>query len=172
MAKSPAVDVVKKSGDIDFDKPIKLSTGIEVRLVPVPTATIQEAAMAIKDPPVPKQKIEGKDYPVDNPNDPDYLAAKGEAFGKRIQAGFDVMAMMGVELIDGLPDNDDWLKKLRFLEKRGHLDLSDYDLDDDFEKEFVYKRFFVLAGDDWNLLSVISGVSEEDLAKAKENFRD
>lgn len=171
MARSPAVDAAKKNGQLNLDEPIKLSTGITVRLIPVPTATIQEAATAIKDPPVPKQKVDGRDYPVENPNDPDYLAAKQEAFAKRVQAGFDVMAMLGVELVDGLPADDAWLKKLRFLAKRGHLNLDDYDLDDVFEREFVYKRYYALAGDDWNLLSMLSGVSEEDLAAARENFR-
>lgn len=172
MAKrSPAVDAVKKNGDLDLDEPIKLSTGIMVKLVPVPTATVQEAALAIEDPPVPKQKVEGKDYPVENPADPDYVRARRDAFNQRVQAGFDVMAMLGVKLVNGLPEDDTWLKELRFLEKRGRLDLSGYDLDDDFEKEFVYKRYYALAGDDWNLLSLISGVTEEDLAKAKENFR-
>ena len=171
MAKSPAVDVVKKSNGINLDEPVKLSTGIMARLIPVPTASIQEAAMAIKDPPVPMQKVEGKDYPVENPNDPTYLEEKNEAFAKRIQAGFDVMAMLGVELIDGLPEDGVWLKKLKFLEKRGHLNLKDYDLEDDFEKEFVFKRYYALAGDDWDLLSKLSGVTEEDLAAARDKFR-
>lgn len=169
--KSPAVEIARNNGKVDLDKPIKLSTGIEVRLIPVPTAAIQEAATVIKDPPIPKQKVEGKDYPVENPSDPDYLAAKQDAFARRVQAGFDVMAMLGVELIGGLPEDDIWLKKLKFLEKRGHLDLSGYDLDDEFEREFVFKRYYALAGDDWNLLSMLSGVTQEDLERARENFR-
>lgn len=172
MAKrSPAVDVSKKNGDINLNEPVTLSTGITVLLKPVPTALIQEAAQAIKDPKVPQQKIEGKDYPVDNPNDPEYQRLLQEAFVERVQAGFDVMALMGVDLIDGLPEDDTWLKKLRYLEKRGRIDLSSYDLDDEFEREFVYKRHYALAGDDWNLITKLSGVTEEDIAKAKDNFR-
>lgn len=170
MSRSPAVDVAK-NGHVHLDEPFKLSTGIMVRLIPVPIATIQEAVVAVKDPPVPKQKVDGKDYLVDNPADPEYLAAKQDAFIKRTQVAFDVMAMLGVELIDGLPEDDTWLKKLKFLEKRGHLNLSGYDLEDSFEREFVFKRYYALGNEDWNKISQLSGVTEEDLQRAKESFR-
>jgi hypothetical protein len=170
MSKSPAIDIAKNQQD-NPDELIRLSTGVIVKLIPVPITAIQEASIAIEDPPVPTQTVEGKDYPVENPNDPDYLKAKNKAFQERIQAGFDVMAMLGIELVDGLPEDDKWLKKLKFLEKRGRLDLSDYDLEDDFELEFVFKRFYAMGSDDWNLLSQLSGVTEEDIAKAEDNFR-
>lgn len=172
VKRSPAVDVTKDNGHVNLNEPVILSTGITVLLKPVPTALIQEAAQSIKDPSVPQQKVEGKDYLVDNPNDPEYQRLLQEAFAERVQAGFDVMALMGVELIDGLPQDDNWLQRLKFLEKRNRLDLSGYDLDDQFEKEFVFKRYYALAAEDWNLLTRLSGVTEEDIAKAKDSFRD
>lgn len=170
MAKrSPAVDVIHKNG---LNEPIMLSTGIEVRLVPVPITAIQDASLAISDPKVPMIEVEGKDYPIPNPEHPDYIEAKNKAFRERVQAGFDVMAMLGIKLIDGLPEDDTWLKELKFLEKRGRLDLSGYDLTDEFEKEFIYKRYYAMGAEDWNALSVISGVTEEEIAQASDSFRD
>ena len=170
MARSPAIDTAKKNGHIKLNEPITLTTGIQVQLKPVPITAIQDAQSQIVEPQVPMQEIPGKDGLYENPTDPDYVRKRAEVFNERVRAGFDVMAIMGIELLGGLPEDNTWLKKLKFLSKRGHLNLDDYDLEDEFELEFLYKRYVVMGNDDWMLLSQISGISEEDIAQAKDSF--
>lgn len=170
--RSPAVDAVKGNGDVKLNEPIRLSTGIMVKLIPVPAAVIMEAQGEIEAPQPPTQAIEGKPG-VEMPNlqHPDYIAAQRRYLTDVANAGFDVMALLGVELIGGMPDNDEWLDKLKFLEKLKRLDLTAYDLDIPIEREFVYKRFYAMAKDDWELLSILSGVTQEEIEKAKDTFQ-
>jgi hypothetical protein len=94
-----------------------------------------------------------------------------DAGRKRGIAAMDAMVMFGVELVDGLPDDDKWLKKLQNMEKHGLLDLSGYDFDDETDKEFVYKRFVAVDTNVIERLSEISGISAEDVEEAERSFR-
>lgn len=170
MTKSPAVEVAQ-NGHFNIKEPVELSTGHVVMLKPVPAMLIEEAQSKIVDPPVPQQEVEGKEGLWDNPVDPDYIKAKSGIFRQRAQAGIDTMILFGVELVGGMPEGDGWLEKLRFMEKRGIIDLSEYDFEIPLEKEFIYKKFVVMGNDDWILLSEISGVSAEDIEEAKASFR-
>lgn len=152
------------------DGPVILSTGVRAILKPVPSATIEEAQSKIKNPPVPRFTTEDG-VEMENPNDPDYLQAIHDANVLRGRAGFDVIAALCVELVDGLPPTDTWLKKLKRLDKLGHIDLSGFDLDDPDDLEFIYIRFVALASDDWALLSRISGVTGEAVARADSSFQ-
>lgn len=169
MPRSPAVDLeIQKNG---HDEPITLSTGVRARFKPVPSMLIDELRLQIKDPPVPTQMVEGRDHPVENPLDPDYVAARLEANRQRGAGAIEVMALFGVELVDGVPPDEEWLPQLRFLEKRGRLDLSGYDLEDTLERQFVYKKYVALANDDWTILGRMMGIQTEDVEQAQANFR-
>lgn len=169
---SPAVTVAKSlNGHSNGDGIVTLSTGIRGRFKSVPAMTIEAAQAMIKDPPVPLQAIEGRDHPVENPVDPDYIKARMEANRERGEAAIDVMVLFGLELVDGLPDDDTWLKQLKFLEKRGHLDLSSYDLKDEVEREFVYKRFIATGSDDLVAIGQMSGLKDKDVQAAREAFQ-
>lgn len=150
---------------------VTLSTGIKVKFVPISAGLIEEAQAEIKDPPVPLQEIEGKKHPQPNYNHPDYVNGMKEAEANRARAGLDVLALFGIELVDGMPEDDKWLKKLHFLAKRGKLNLDDYDLNDEIEREFLYTKFIALGNDDWIRLGKFNGIRGEDVEQARASFR-
>ena len=84
--------------------------------------TVEKAASKVEFPAVPVQTLEDGRQ-VENPNHPDYLKARQDAFRKASMAGLDVMIVF-CDLIDGLPTDDGWIKKLRYLEKLGHIEVS------------------------------------------------
>ena len=171
--RSPAVDIGRNgngSGPKLNEEHI-LSTGIKVKLVPVPSATVVQAQRMIVNPPVPRIAIEGKEGLHENPVDPDYLQKIQDLNLERAEAQFDILALFGVILVDGLPDDDEWLQKLKLLVKFGRLDIDKYDLDDPLEREFVYKRYIAMSNSDWEILTELSGLSAEDVETAQDNFR-
>ena len=170
MTVSPAVEVARNGHHKEgLNEPITLSTGYVVRLKPVAAVLIQEAQAKIKEPVVPTQKLDDG-RTTENPQHPDYIQAQRMAYLARAQAGIDTMVLFGVELPEGLPEDEGWLKKLRFMEKRGLLDLSEYDLDEPLEREFIFKKFIAMGNDDWELLGEISGIDAEAVARAKASF--
>lgn len=171
MAKQihPVVDVIRQNGHGGGET--ILSTGIRAKLTPLAPALLQSVLAAIKEPPVPKFFNEDKGRDEENPADPDYLKAVQETALQRNKAALEAAIMFGVELLDGLPDDDQWISRLRFLEKRGLLDLSDVNFEDPMEKEFAYKRFVAVTNSDYEQLSRLSGVTEEAVARAAANFR-
>lgn len=144
---------------------------VEIELRPVAAALIEEVNARIKDPKVPMYHDEdaGKDLP--NPADPDYLEAVADARNRRGRAALDALIMFGIELKSGMPDDDEWLQKLRFLERRGGLSLESYDLNDKIELQFMFKRFIVADGGMLEKISNLSGVTEEMASAAEDAFR-
>jgi hypothetical protein len=167
--KSPAVEVAKKVGG--EHNLFELTDGTRVRVTPVSAALIDEVSSRIKDPPIPMYRNEEKGRDEPNPVDPKYLEGVQEAQNKRGTAAIDAMVMFGIELVDGLPEDEGWLGKLKWLEKRGSVDLSEYDMNDPVEKEFVYKRFVACAGEILEAITRVSGISGEDIARAEASFR-
>jgi hypothetical protein len=168
VTRSPAIDVAK--GKVEVGEIHTLSTGVRARLVPVAANLITDAQMRVKDPPVPWIKDEAKGQEYENPQDPEYIRKCEEAQMKRLQAGIDVMILFGVELVDGLPEDEGWLNKLRYAEKLGHLDLSAYDLDDELERRFIYKRYVAVASRDYIEIGKLSGVGREEVKAALDSF--
>ena len=166
---NPAVAVAKekRAGEQDVHT---LSTGVRVRLLSVNAATITEVQMRIENPPVPTWFNEDKGREEDNPNHPDYLAACGKANEARALAMMDALALFGVELLDGLPEDDLWLRKLKLLARKGQLDLSVYDLDDEIDREFLYKKHIAISTPDWAKLMTLSGVPEEAVQQMEDSF--
>jgi len=169
---NPTVAVAKKRrANEDQAKTHILSTGVEVRLRPVSAALISEVTSSIKYPKVPKVFNEDKGRDEENPVHPDYLAAKQDVDNERGMAAMDAMAMFGVELIDGVPEDDRWLRNLKLLEKRGRLDFSGLDLTDEVDLEYLYKKHIAVSGADYALLGRLSGLTEEAISAAAESFR-
>lgn len=167
-----AVDVAKKrSGDGEADKPTTLSTGVRAILRPVTVSLIDEVTARIEDPPIPMWHNPDKDREEENPADPAYHRALEEAARLRGLAAIDAMILFGVELVDGLPDDGAWLKNLRYLERLGHIDLSGFDLSDDLDQEFLYKRYAAVGKHDLERLSEKSGQDREDVDRAVATFR-
>lgn len=149
---------------------VTLSTGVRVRLHPVSSSLVEEMKAAIPMPPVPVVYIEAKDREEENPNDPRYIDAVEEVNRKRGDAILDALLIFGVELLDGLPEDKVWLKQLRLLERRGTLNLSGFDLEDDFDLEFLYKKYVAVAGTDLRIISGLHGFAPMEVARARATF--
>lgn len=167
--KKAAIEVSKERRDGSGQESVELPYGVTAKIVPVPPQLIEEVTSKIKDPEVPIWHNEDKGRDEPNPNDPDYLKALDEANTLRGIASVDAFALFGIDL-EAMPEDDKWLRKLLFMEKRGLIDLSDYDLDDPDELEFVYKRYVALNGNVLNVIVKASGVSEEEVQAAEASF--
>lgn len=173
MVKSVAVEVAHDQQVNEAETDIfTLSSGVRVRLRPVSPWFLDDARSRIPDPPVPIWHNAELDRDEPNPAHPDYLAALAEASRKRGEAMVDAIIMFGVELVDGVPDPVGWLPRLRFMEKRSALDLSGYDLNDQLDLEFVYKRYIAVSDTDWTLINQRNTAArQEAVDKAMALFR-
>lgn len=171
--KTPAIHVAKEqlNGHKDDNGVVTFSTGVRGKFLGVPSMTIEAAQAMIKAPPVPLQEIEGRDGLHENPMDPAYSRALTQANKDRGSAAIDVMAIFGIELEDGVPVDNLWLKKLKLLEKLGRMDLSPFDLEDEIEREFVYKRYVAMGSDEIVAIGRRSGIRGEDVQLAREAFQ-
>ena len=169
-------DMLKKHRQ-NFSKPIRLSTGEWAWLRPVSASIISEAQLSVQNPKVPTFYNKDKEREEENPSDPGYLDAIAHANEQRNAIGIETMVMFGVELCDeegnprDVPPAEEWLGKLKYMQKKGRLDLGQYDLDDEFELMLVYKKYIAVSAMDIPLVSAASGISEEDISEALSSFR-
>lgn len=164
------LNVAKKEGS-DGDGIIKLSTGYRARLHPVASSLIADVTAQLDEPQIPVFMNEDKGREEPNPNDPAYIKAMAEYQRKQGQAGLDAMVMFGVELVDGVPPKEEWLPKLQFMERRKSLDLSDYDLDNEMDLEYIFKKYIAVGNADYERITELSGVSEADIDEAVRKFQ-
>lgn len=150
---------------------VELSTGVRVRLHPVSSHLVDDLKQAVEDPPVPMVFIEAKGREEENPTDPQYLADVERANQKRGEAVLDAVYLFGIELVDGLPEDDVWLKRLRWLEKRERISLDGFDLEDDFDLDFLYKKYVAVAGADLDLMAFLTRLPVEEVVRASRRFR-
>jgi len=167
-SKESITDVAKQQKTKPSDSIVFLSTGIRARIKPVPASLLDKVSSYIPDPEPPKQDIKGREEV--NPFDPEYLRLKNDALTERGRATTEAMVMFGIELVDPIPPNEEWLPPLRFLEKRGRLELKEWNIDDDVERELLYKLFVAVANVDIMLVSQASGVSPEEVEQAMRGF--
>jgi len=179
-SKSPVVDVAKEVAMDETEEVIvMLTTGVKAKLTPVTASLISDVTSRIKDPEVPW--VHNPDKPTtehpegrmeQNPNDPNYVRELSETAQRRGLETINAMVMFGVTLLDDswLQDKS-WLTKLKYMEKRGSLDLSGYDLDDLFDLEFLFKRYIGCSSDILEILTEMSGVSTRDVDRAERSFQ-
>jgi hypothetical protein len=158
------------SGGQDEDSVTVLSTGVRVRLKPVSSTLVEEIKSAIPMPDVPKVWLADKEREEENPNDPRYIEAVERAMMARADATLDALVLFGVELIDGIPDDDEWVLNLKMLERLGHLDLKRFNLKDDFDRKFCYKRYVAVAGADLRMVGQLHGLNPLEVARARSTF--
>lgn len=164
--KSPAVITAKEVSQNGAGHIIDLGDGRKAKLLPVSSTLIDAVTNKIKDPTVPMWFNDEKQRNEPNPIDPDYIAGLGDASRRRGLAALDALAMFGIELLDGIPEDRTWIKKLKML----GVDLDGYDLEDDLDVEFLYKRFFVATNDVIQKLSEVSGITPDDVKVAEATF--
>lgn len=145
--------------------------GYQIKIKAIPVAIISDVTARIPEPEIPVWH--NKEYDRDdlNPNDPAYLKAKDKVDQERGQAMIDATVMFGIDVIGGVPPNDEWLPKLKFMEKRGQVDLSAFDLNDPLEREFVFKRYIIANIALINYIQEMSSVTPDDVGKAGRPFR-
>lgn len=170
MAKSVAVDAAH---DASGGNVTTLSTGVRARLVPVATGLLEDVRSRIVEPKPPVWKNPEKEGAEEiNYGDPNYQAALDEATRKRGQAMMETMLVFGVQLVDPIPPDREWLPQLKLLEKHGLIDLSGYAMDDELEREFIYKRYVAVTGNDYQQLATICGVTAAGVEAAEDSFRN
>ena len=168
MGEHPVIETAKGK---TFDNVITLSTGIKAILRPVSASLLQDVMSRIVDPAEPWIMNEEKGRKEIDPYDADYLATIAKNNQERARASMDAMAMFGIELIDGLPEDDAWLKRLRQFERLGYLDLKQFDLEEAIDQEFLYKRYIALGNQDLMAIGQMSGIRQGDIEKAEASFR-
>lgn len=148
-----------------------LGNGARARLRAVPTGLIEEAQARLQypDPPMFYNKDMEREEP--NPMDPGYLKAIEQVDRQRGLVAVDVMLIDGIELVDGVPAGDDWLKKLRFLERLGRFSLEGYDLTDEMMRLYVYLKYEAVTMVDLEEVMKRSRMSQEEYDLAKASFR-
>ena len=165
-----AINVAKKQQK-NVVTELTLSTGYTVRIKPVSQLTIEESQSLVKYPPVPIIYDADKDREYPNPNDPTYKQECEAVDTRRGIVAVETALMLGVEV--ELPKDDSWLNNLRLMHKRKLLDLSEFDFDDDLDKEFLFKKHIAFGGqqDLALLMAHISGLDEEAIQAAMSQFR-
>jgi hypothetical protein len=156
-----------QSGERAYD----LSTGVRVHLRTVNPSVITEVMSRIAPPDVPEVFIESKGRTEKNPMDPTYLGQMEVWEGLRATAMMDTFVLNGLDLIDGLPEDASWLKELKLLERLGHLDLSVYDLDDEFDLKFLYLKNVAMGADDWGAVFRAFNVTQKGIREAEDTFQ-
>jgi hypothetical protein len=145
--------------------------GYKIRTKAIPVAIITDVTNKIPDPEIPVWHNEEYNRDEQNPNDPAYIKAQEEVDRRRGEAMIDATVMFGIDIIGGVPPTEQWLPKLKFMEKRGQIDLSIYDLSDELEREFVFKRYIIANIALINYIQNMSSVTPEDIGKAGKPFR-
>lgn len=169
MSKNPAIEVgkeVAESGNDVFKAPF----GAEYTLEAVATPLIQAVSLRIPDPPVPTIYNKDMEREEENPTHPDYIAALEKAEQDRGLAMIDAMVLFGIKIITP-PTSDEWVQNLRFMERKGLLDLAGYDFDDPYEKMYIFKKFIIANNDLVSKISKKSGVSPEEIKQQENSFQ-
>ena len=169
MDKDEAViEVAKEEADSGQDDGIyALSSGARVRLLSVSPGLISDVQSRVRFPEVPQFYNADKDRMEENPNHPAYLEERQRVNEEKGMAALRAMCMFGFELVDGLPEDDTWIRKLELV----NPDLK-INRDDAIELEFYYKQFIAVGSQtDYVLLARVMGVTQEAIAQAETTFQ-
>ncbi len=165
-----AINTAKKKQK-DVATELTLSTGYTVKIKPVSQLTIEESQAQVQYPPVPIIHDEEKDRAFPNPNDPTYQQQCRDVDTRRGVVALETALLLGVDV--EMPEGEGWIQKLHQMHKRKLLDLSEFDFEDKYDKEFLFKKHIAFGGQqDFELLmSYVSGMSEEAIQEAMSRFR-
>lgn len=76
----------------------------------------------------------------------------------------DTMALLGFEVIE-MPASDDWKRRLQIYERLGHVDLTDYDQENDVDMQYLFIRYIFIAPDDIKAIGGAAGMDKTDIDK-------
>jgi len=169
------VDTSKLVADIaenmQQDEIVTLPNGIRVRFRSVAPDLLRKVQSdpEMADPSVPMvPHPNDEERLTENPYDPEYKKACRVAAEKRTDAVMQAMVLLGVELVDGIPGDDEWLDDFVFL---GVIDKSDAANAGKKLKEIWYKRFVALDATGFDLLQKRMGLNEEMVANSRKIFQ-
>ena len=148
------------------DGTIMTSTGFRIRVRPVANSVITETMQKVEKPVVPNvyNELKGREEP--NPHSAEYVRAV-EAYNLRVASAMnDAIAMMGVDLVDPIPD-DNWEKRLEML---GIIPNAAELAADPLAREFAFKRYVAIAAEDFELVSARARLRRADVERARRNF--
>lgn len=155
----------------------QFSTGVKVKFSQVPQMMVLRIQEAHPIPEIYKQSVPGRNgqnQVVDNPNHPDYLERKQQAENIRTLKILETMILVGVDLVDGLPKSDAWLRKLETVmnfDKYYTVDDSGVRTMSDDAKKLVYiMNVAAVTGDDFALISRNTGLTEDRVAEDVASF--
>ena len=165
---SAVVDHVKKQAAVPDWEP--LSTGVVGRIVPVGASLIDDVVASIQDPKPPLFFNEDKGREEENPTDPTYIEALEAAQRQRAVAAMETLLLFGLELQE-LPPDEEWLPKLKYMQKRGHISLDGFDLNDPMERELLYKKYIAVGTADLIKIGQHAGLNSRDVEEAARTFK-
>jgi len=146
-----------------------LSTGVRVRLRPVAPSLIAEISASVEYPTVPRI-VDESGREMENPMHPDYIRNIEAADNKRATRVLEAIVMFAFELVDGMPEDDEWLRSVQLLARRGAISLEGLDLKEPLDREFVYKKYIAVGNEDMQLAGSVAGIRGEEVEAASRSF--
>lgn len=173
-----AKKVILEGEVVEEDDGIRtLSTGLRVRFHHVNSMTIQRAGDSIPIPPVYEQAItqsSGAVRFVQNPNHPDYKVRVDAANVEKSLKSLEAMILFGVELVDPLPPDSEWLDDLSMvvdLEKYYRSDAEGNRTLSDKAKKLIYVMHRgAQTAEDYRLIAQSISVTEEAVQERVKAF--
>ncbi len=168
-AKAAVAQKESKTKKKTQDDIVVLASGIRVRYRPVGANAIREAQARIPDAVVPTftDPNTGKEQP--NPAHPAYAAEQKEIDALRTTAAMDVLMLLGIELVDPMPEDASWLDSFVFLKLISAEDAK-FAQDSPIALELYYKKYVVADANVITQLGQLAGVTQEMIAEARDSF--
>ncbi len=171
--KKAAADTKKASANKKKSKN-KITTtpsGYRVKLVPVAANVLREAQSRIPDATTRTftNPTDGKEY--ENPAHPEYIAEVKLVQEERTKASMSAMVLFGMELLEPIPEDNEWLEKCRFAKLITEEEYKEaISTDGKYMREMLFKTYVVSDFTIINQIASMSGVTQEMVAQARDSF--
>lgn len=147
-------------------------SGYRVKLVPVAANVLREAQSRIPDAITRTftNPTDGKEY--ENPAHPEYIAEVKVVEEQRTKASMNAMILFGMELLDDIPEDNEWLEKCQFAKLISDDEYKEaISADGKYMREMLFKNFVVSDFTVINQIASMSGVTKEMIAEARGSFQ-
>lgn len=179
-AVSETVHGVNGQGESVLPKPgeeFTLDNGVIVKFNRISLALVRETQATILDPDTKQYNFTDPSTGIEtfNLDHPEYKAALRAVAKEREAAGMDIMIAMGIELVAGMPVDEEWErieKQLLWLERKKKIDLSGLDLKDELDREYAYKKYILGSYRVYYILNSLNGYSLEGIAEQARSFQN